>query len=187
MKIRRLLGVGLVTTVAALVCATVTFDSATGTGFVGKGDVQTAFGWNNAMLQANVAGVTFTFDSTETTTGVCEWTTSEGKKSQKTHSVTHSSTSGINSVVNYTTRNNRRGDVTGFYLTGYGKTLSSSTSDDENWDNPNYPMVEGGACPGNNGNGATWVSVDTVHSGDGLVVHYGALSQPLTITPTVVP
>jgi Spy/CpxP family protein refolding chaperone len=31
--------------------AAVTFNPSTGIGFVGKGDVQNAFGWNNADLQ----------------------------------------------------------------------------------------------------------------------------------------
>src|SRR5918996_4693526 len=35
--------------------ALVTFDPSTGTGFVGKGDVQTAFGWNNKQLQNNAS------------------------------------------------------------------------------------------------------------------------------------
>ena len=36
-----------------------TMDAA-GQGFVGKGEVQSAFGWNNAKMQANQNGVTFT-------------------------------------------------------------------------------------------------------------------------------
>jgi hypothetical protein len=39
--------------------ATVTVNS-DGTGFIGKGDVQAAFGWNNAQFQRNAAAVTFT-------------------------------------------------------------------------------------------------------------------------------
>lgn len=48
--------------VVASALAAVTFDASTGTGFVGKGDVQLAFGWNNKQLQANAAGVTFPGD-----------------------------------------------------------------------------------------------------------------------------
>ena len=40
--------------------AAVTFDLATGTGFVGKGDVQTALGYNNAQLQKNASTLVFT-------------------------------------------------------------------------------------------------------------------------------
>jgi hypothetical protein len=45
--------------VPAVASASVAVDS-NGMGFVGKGDVQVAFGWNNATLQKNAAGVTFT-------------------------------------------------------------------------------------------------------------------------------
>ncbi len=45
---------------AAPATASVSFDSSTGTGFVGKGDVQTALGWNNAALQKNASSLTFT-------------------------------------------------------------------------------------------------------------------------------
>jgi hypothetical protein len=47
------------TTVAAPSCwlprpaRRVTFNETNGTGFVGKGDVQVAFGWNNKQLQTN--------------------------------------------------------------------------------------------------------------------------------------
>lgn len=44
-------------TLATVAIAAVTFDPVTGTGFVGKGDVQTAFGWNNQQLQQNADGV----------------------------------------------------------------------------------------------------------------------------------
>ncbi|MGY4645795.1 hypothetical protein [Cellulomonas sp. URHB0016] len=40
--------------------ASVTLDAASGAGFVGKGDVQTALGWNNAVLQKNAESLTFT-------------------------------------------------------------------------------------------------------------------------------
>jgi hypothetical protein len=39
--------------------AAATFDPQTGIGFVGKGDVQTAFGWKNATLQINASDVSF--------------------------------------------------------------------------------------------------------------------------------
>jgi hypothetical protein len=44
---------------AAVATATVAVD-ANGTGFVGKGDVQTALGWNNAAFDANAGSVEFT-------------------------------------------------------------------------------------------------------------------------------
>ena len=42
--------------------ASVTFDSSTGTGFVGKGDVQLALGLNNAQMQAyNLNNLNFSY------------------------------------------------------------------------------------------------------------------------------
>ncbi|HSK25425.1 MAG TPA: hypothetical protein VK894_00765, partial [Jiangellales bacterium] len=39
--------------------AAVTFDAATGEGFVGKGDVQLALGYNNKQLQDNAGSLEF--------------------------------------------------------------------------------------------------------------------------------
>ena len=50
-----------------------------GTGFVGKGDVQTPFGWNNKALQNNAAGVTFKWSSTEQRQQDCQTDTDEGR------------------------------------------------------------------------------------------------------------
>ena len=41
----------------AIASASVTFNPATGTGFVGKGDVQLAYGWNNKQLQDNAVAL----------------------------------------------------------------------------------------------------------------------------------
>ena len=43
----------------------ITFDPATGLGFVGKGDVQYTFGWNNAQLQSGAAGLMFQVNRVE--------------------------------------------------------------------------------------------------------------------------
>jgi hypothetical protein len=52
--------------------AAVTYDPATGAGFVGKGDVQLAFGWNNKQLQANAGGVAFELRSSTKYETECE-------------------------------------------------------------------------------------------------------------------
>jgi hypothetical protein len=57
---------------SAAVMAAVVFNPATGEGFVGKGDVQSAFGWNNARLQSNAGGVTFTFGAEVEQSVVCQ-------------------------------------------------------------------------------------------------------------------
>ena len=43
-------------TLASPAAGIVTFDPATGTGFVGKGDLQTVFEWNNKALQTRLNG-----------------------------------------------------------------------------------------------------------------------------------
>ena len=47
--------------VPSIASADVTYNPATGVGFVGKGNVQTAFGWNNAALQKNAEAVMFKY------------------------------------------------------------------------------------------------------------------------------
>ncbi|MEU0217673.1 hypothetical protein ABZ281_22310 [Streptomyces sp. NPDC006265] len=58
--------------VAGPAAASVALDPATGTGFVGKGDVQTSFAWNNKQLQTNSDGVSFTYATTTHYSAVCE-------------------------------------------------------------------------------------------------------------------
>src|SRR5262245_5475316 len=45
---------------ATAASASVSVNPTSGVGFVGKGDVQSAFGWKNADLQANASAVKFT-------------------------------------------------------------------------------------------------------------------------------
>jgi hypothetical protein len=61
-KKARLLVIGMIAglTVVGTAAATVTFNT-DGTGFVGKGDVQTALGWKNAQFQRNASDITFTY------------------------------------------------------------------------------------------------------------------------------
>lgn len=138
--------------------------NADGTGFVGKGDVQLAFGWNDHVLQANAAGVSFTYDSTDLYSGVCTFTTGEGTRGEQTHNVAHTKKTVVNSAVAYEVRKNPQIKVTGWNLNGFGASTEGA-----------IPEV-GGACVGFPGNGATWVSVELVSSSGGLFVHYGAQS-----------
>ena len=65
MRIRNVLVTTVAATVATLALgataasASVNVDPATGSGFIGKGDVQLAYGWNNATLQTNASSVGF--------------------------------------------------------------------------------------------------------------------------------
>lgn len=146
--------------------AAVTFDSATGTGFVGKGDVQLAFGWNNKQLQDNAGGVTFKYEFTETYEAVCTWTTGEGKKGEKTHNVSHTTSSSVASTLDYEPRT--KNQISGFSLNGIKATIEFGT----------VPEV-GQGCMGNEGHDGVWTSVSKATSTGGLFVTYGGNSAPL--------
>ena len=104
--------------------AAVSFNPQTGQGFVGKGDVQTALGWNNAQLQSGAASLQFTATSTVVTER--EWTcTNSNNQNEQVRERTTTTT--ISGVVSQVAR--ERNQITGFNLIGYGSTSESSTSD----------------------------------------------------------
>ena len=107
--------------VSTAALATVTFNPSTGTGFVGKGDVQLALGWNNAALQSNAGAVTFTYETQATYDVTCEWDSfNSGHQKTTIHHAVHDGLSlASRAVFDAATRNNKRGDVTGFNLLGY--------------------------------------------------------------------
>jgi hypothetical protein len=158
---KRLAVLATTTLACAAALATVTFDASTGTGFVGKGDVQLAFGWNNAQLQSRASGLSFTYAITDEYSAVCTWTTGEGTRGERVHNVSHTDSVAVDGVVTYDART--RNQVTGFILTGFGAV--SETGE--------VPVV-GGACPGNPGTDGVWTSVEQTGSGvGGLFVNYG--------------
>jgi len=150
--------------------ASVTLDTATGTGFVGKGDVQLAFGWNNQQLQKNASGVTFKYEATDNYEAVCTWTTGEGTRGEKTHNVGHTTSIGVSSSVAFDAR--VKTQITGFNLSGFGTKTEFGT----------VPVV-GAACPGNEGTDGTWSSVTLTGSTGGLYVTYG--SNSVLLPPTL--
>ncbi|WP_439386815.1 hypothetical protein [Amycolatopsis lexingtonensis] len=175
MKVNRKIAVvtGVAASAALLlggVAQAYTLDTVSGTGFVGKGEVQTPFGWNNAKLQTNAAGVTFSYDATETYDAVCTWITGEGTKGEKTHNVTHATSTSVASAVAYDAR--VKTQITGFTLKGFGATATTGE----------VPVV-GGTCPGNEGTDGTWSSVTQTGSTGGLYARYGGVS--VLLTPTV--
>lgn len=156
--------------VATAALATVTFDSATGTGFVGKGDVQLAFGWNNAQLQANASGLSFTYMAVETYDAECYWETTTGKGKVVVHDITVPRHSSVSATVTYQAR--ARNQINGFNLTGFGAMVTEGT----------VPAL-GDACPGNSNEGnnpGTIVAVNATGSTGGLYVNYGTSSVLLT-------
>ncbi|MCE7791523.1 hypothetical protein K8O68_03670 [Salipaludibacillus sp. CUR1] len=140
--------------------AAVSFDSSTGTGFVGKGDVQTALGFNNAQLQSNAGTLEFTYESVDTYAITVSWTTGEGTRGEKTHYVDHKRTSSVTSGVEYNARTAKQ--VNGFTLDGFDNPVVEG----------DIPQ-EGDQFPGNSGH--TVVDVELVSSNSTLYVNGAAL------------
>jgi hypothetical protein len=181
MKLNKIL-LGIAAAAAATVAiATVTFDPNTGTGWVGKGDVQSAFGWNNKAMQTNAAGVTFKFEEITTYVITCEWTT--GERNPVQHVQTKSKTVGVNGTADFTARRNssgKDGDFTGWFLTGF----NSYVTEGGNFTAPNV----GDKCPANNqagvDDGKVVTAVTITGSGTGLYAVWQGIS--VKIWPPVV-
>ena len=144
---------------------------ATGVGWVGKGEVQSVFGWNNKTMQDNYPGVSFVYDGTATYAVTCEWDTPNTHHVQTTHKSTD-----VNATVGSAARKNSQGKdgpMTGWYLTGYGTTTT---------DGAKVPAV-GDGCPGNSGLGAiTAVEQTGAGAGGGLYAVWQGQRKLLTLT-----
>jgi hypothetical protein len=104
--------------------AAVTFDPATGTGFVGKGDVQLVYEWNNKALQDNADSVKFRASS-EVVTEV-SWVCT--KDNGNTNERARTTTTTIEGVVSSVAR--ERNQITGFILNGYSGTVEETEETD---------------------------------------------------------
>jgi hypothetical protein len=105
---------------AGAVFAAATFNPETGEGFVGKGDVQTAFNLNNKQLQQQAENVSFTFVTVSEVSWTCTNTRNEN---EQVRSRTITSEGLFESV----TRDNKK-QVTGFLLTGFDPASPPETS-----------------------------------------------------------
>jgi hypothetical protein len=141
MNRKNILGVALAGALAmsATVMASVTFDAATGTGFVGKGDVQTAFGWNNAQAQAKIPYISFAADESQTRQQEC---LTEGQPPQIFTGYRHGLRT-LNKNLSYDARMHQQ--IDGIFLTGYAGG-ESEWSDWSEWVGPNGETF-GNACP----------------------------------------
>jgi hypothetical protein len=124
-------GVGAATATLALsamvVFAAVTFDPITGEGFVGKGDVQLAYGWNNKALQHNADDVDFRANSVVVTEVSWICTNSNNENTQERERTTTTSIAGVVSSVARV-----KNQITGFNLTGYSGTPTESSTTEGN-------------------------------------------------------
>lgn len=120
--------------------ASVVVDSQ-GHGFVGKGDVQVALGWNNKQLQDGAAGTVFTYRAQ--TVQESTWTCVNGHNANEQYRArtTTSTVSGIASSVARETSKGKDGAVTGFRLTGLNGSETSQSSTEG-------PAL--GSCPNSN-------------------------------------
>ncbi|HEU4446593.1 MAG TPA: hypothetical protein VFR94_18115 [Nitrososphaeraceae archaeon] len=100
--------------------AAVTFNAADGTGFVGKGDVQTFFGWNNKQLQDNAGSVEFRAIVETENTWTCD--RDAGPQTQERNNEVTSQ-----QVVDTIAR--ERNQVTGFNLEGFSGQPTVISSD----------------------------------------------------------
>jgi len=153
---------------ASPAAAIVTFDPATGTGFVGKGDVQTVFEWNNKALQTHASTVDFRVDSVSETTWTCSKTFELGNGETKEIVQVRNSTRSLQGLVTTIARDNSKGKdgpITGFYLQGYEGTPTLETDG---------PAV--GSCPADPSGFVYDENAQTTESGGGLEVTYDGTS-----------
>lgn len=144
---------------------------ASGVGWVGKGEVQSAYGWNNKAMQDNVGGVTFVYDSVSTYEVVCEFDTPSGNH----HTITNTKTTGVLATLGSDARTNssgKQGPMTGWYLTGFGTGT---------WSGQAVPAV-GAGCPGNSGLGAVTSVTQTGAGEGGLYAVWNGQRRLLTLT-----
>ncbi|MDR7082657.1 hypothetical protein J2X01_001946 [Arthrobacter ginsengisoli] len=153
---------------ASPAAASVTFDPATGTGFVGKGDVQTVFEWSNKTLQTHASTVDFRVNSVNETTWTCTKTLTTGNGQTKEivqERRTTTSVQGLVATVPRSNSNGKDGPVTGFSLQGYEGTATLETDG---------PAV--GTCPAAPSGFVYDQNAQTAGSGGGLEVTYDGTS-----------
>ncbi len=130
------LGLAATFAITLVVYAAVTFDPATGTGFVGKGDVQLIYGWNNAQLQANAGLVQFRATTVSERSWECKRINPQGVEITQERERTTTSTQLVSKI------DRVRNQITGFILDGYtgapsttidGPALNSCPSASAGW------------------------------------------------------
>jgi hypothetical protein len=103
--------------------AAVTFDPTTGTGFVGKGDVQTALNLNNRELQQQADSLKFTSATTTVTEVSWVCTNDRNENIQERARTTTTETTGVVS-----SEARERNQITGFNLMGFAGTPTTTSS-----------------------------------------------------------
>jgi len=163
---RKLFAIGAVMTFAtAVASASVSFDPVSGTGFIGKGDVQLVYGWNNKQLQDNASSLTFSLQAQEQYKYDCTFTVEVGRdKVREPRTQNRGKDTSLNASVQFDARTQKQ--ITGFILTGLG---ADTTTGGE-------VPVDGGSCPGGQFNDGAISNVELVSSTGGLFVNFGGNS-----------
>jgi hypothetical protein len=176
MTVAGLVAVGLLT---AATYMSVSFNVTTGAGWVGKGDVQMAYGWANKAMQQNHTAVTFEYEQSTNYSWVCEWTTGEGTRGEQTHTKDMSETFSVGGVIGNTDR--KTGQWTGWFLNGY-------TSGGPGNSGEGFTPDCNGNSTGNGASGEKTVvegSLTSTVTGGGLYANFNGDRRPLTITPVL--
>lgn len=161
--------------ISSAALAAVSFDANTGSGFVGKGDIQLLYGWNDQALQRNASGVTFSYNADEHYSYDCTFTVEVGRdRVREPRTQTRGTSTTVNSSVAYDTRKNNQGKITGFNLNGFGTTTATGAA-----------PVDGGSCPGGPFNDGTISNVVLTSSTGGLSVTWSGTTYPLPNTPVI--
>lgn len=127
--------------------------------FVGKGDVQTFFVWNNQVLQANAAYIDFRLFSQATTTWHClkEVTNPQTGEIIQEIDIVHNSTEttqGFFTTLGRDISEGKNGPNTGFILTLDGTpTVVTDGPPTNSCPDPNSGFVEGSSSTVSNGSG----------------------------------
>lgn len=93
-----------------------------GTGFVGKGDVQDAFGWNNAATKANAGLVSFEYENVTRETKECRNREGTGSSAVWVVVGTRTISEGVEAATVSEARKNKQEEITGYTLTGFDGT-----------------------------------------------------------------
>lgn len=178
---KRVLRISALTTsvvaVFAVSASAYTMDE-TGKGWVGKGEVQTVFGYNNATMQANVGAISFSYDSSVTYAQDC-YKMVGGVKNPQRVEVTFTKSQTVSAVVGSDAR--KTGQWTGWFLTGFSSTTGDTTAP-ESICNP----ADGGDNSEDSNEFIADGPVEQSSSTGGLyAVHTNGTRHLLTVTPSL--
>jgi hypothetical protein len=144
-----------------------------GLGFVGKGDIQSVYGWNNAQLQAHAHLLEFRFVASSEATWQCEEWQDHQVHGLRLLGVLEYEITSVASNVAYDARKNKQGQITGFNLNGFSDTSTEQVGNDlaagecpppqNSGNNPkHFVLVEGSLQASVVEEGALEVSIDGI-------------------------